>query len=266
MTKRILMIGHGAIGSYVADRLAGVPGLDVGWALVRRGREDRARACFGRDVVPIRSLDELDGRPEVALECAGHAAVSEHGPAILRRGIDLGIVSTGAFSALGLAESLEIAANEGGARLTILAGAVGGMDALAAAAEGGLDEVVYAGTKPPRAWAGSPAETACDLDALAGPHVFFEGAAREAAQAYPKNANVAATVALAGIGLDHTTVRLIADPGAAGNVHRIQARGAFGSMDVTFTGQALADNPRSSTLTAMCAVRFLRNRARTVVI
>jgi len=266
MTKRVLIIGHGAIGSYVADRLVGVAGISVGWALVRPGREDRARACFGDRTVPIRALDELEGRPDVALECAGHAAVSEYGPAILRRGIDLGIVSTGALSALGLAESLEIAANEGGARLTILSGAVGGMDALAAAAEGGLDEVVYSGTKPPAAWAGSAAEAACDLGALTGRHVFFEGTARDAAQTYPKNANVAATVALAGFGLDHTTVKLAADPGAAGNTHRIQARGAFGTMDVAFTGQALPDNPKSSALTAMCAVRFLRNRARPVVI
>ena len=135
------MIGHGAVGSYVAERLADVPGLSVRWALVRPGREDRARACFGPDVIPIGAVDDLDGQPDVALECASHAAVAEHGPAVLRRGIDLGIVSTGALSALGLAESLEIAANEGGARLSILAGAIGAVDALAAAREGGLEEV-----------------------------------------------------------------------------------------------------------------------------
>ena len=192
--------------------------------------------------------------------------LAEHGVHILRRGIDLGMVSTGAFSELGLAEALEIAAHEGGAQLSILSGAVGGVDALASAAVGGLDSVVYSGTKPPPAWAGSPAEAVCDLENLTGPFVFFEGSAREAARTYPKNANVAATVALAGTGLDHTTVRLTADPAAPGNMHRIEAKGAFGSMDVTFTGRALPNNPKSSALTAMCAVRFLRNRARAVAI
>ena len=266
MTVDVLIIGQGAIASYVAGRLAGEPDIAIRWALVRPGREDAAQDLFGPEVKPITGLDHLEGRPDVALECAGHGAVAAFGPAILRRGIDLGIVSTGAFSELGLAETLEISANEGHAQLTILSGAIGAVDALASAAEGGLDEVVYSGAKPPAAWAGSAAEQACDLAALAQATVFFEGTAREAARSYPKNANVAATVALAGTGLDHTTVRLTADPQAAGNSHRIQASGAFGTMDVTFTGRALPDNPKSSALTAMCAVRFLRNRARSVIL
>jgi len=266
MTVAVLIIGHGAIGSYVAGRLANVPELAIRWALVRPGREDRARAVFGSGVTPINSLDQMAEMPDVALECASHTAVAEHGVHILQRGIDLGVVSTGAFSELGLAESLEVAAHEGGAQLSILSGAIGAVDALASAAEGGLDEVVYSGTKPPAAWAGSAAESVCDLGTLTAAHTFFEGSAREAARTYPKDANVAATVALAGTGLDHTTVRLTADPAAPGNTHRVQATGAFGSMDVTFTGRALPDNPKSSALTAMCAVRFLRNRARAVVI
>lgn len=266
MTVAVLMLGQGAIGRYVAGRLAEDKNIALRWVLVRPGSEDRARASFGPDVVPVTAVEQIDGRPDIALECAGHAALAQHGPAILRQGIDLGVVSTGAFSEIGLAETLEIAADEGGARLSILAGAVGAIDALSAAREGGLDSVVYSGTKPPQAWTGSAAEAACDLTALTGAFAFFEGSAREAARSYPKNANVAATVALAGTGLDHTTVRLVADPGAKGNTHRIEASGAFGSLDVTFTGKALPDNPKSSALTAMSAVRFLRNRVRRLVI
>lgn len=261
MSENILMIGFGAIGLEVAKRLDSGSVASLDQIMVRPGREDSVRDIVNGDINVISSLADVDPLPDFVLECAGHGAVSEYGPYFLEKGVDFGVVSIGAFSNPEVYDRLSASSRSGGAQLCILPGAVGGIDALSAARAEGLDEVVYISRKPPLSWKGTLAEEFFDLESIIKAAIVYEGTARTAAEKFPKNANVAATIALAGLGFDETRVTLIADPGAKGNTHQIEAKGAFGEMSVRIVGKPLLDNPKTSALTALSAIRAVENRA-----
>ncbi|MCO4862164.1 aspartate dehydrogenase [Cupriavidus sp. WGlv3] len=263
----VSMVGCGAIGRGVMELLKSDPDVVFDVVIVPEHTMDEARGAVSALAPRARVATQLDDqRPDLLVECAGHHALEEHIVPALERGIPCMVVSVGALSEPGMAERLEAAARRGGTQVQLLSGAIGAIDALAAARVGGLDEVIYTGRKPARAWTGTPAEQLFDLEALTETTVIFEGTARDAARLYPKNANVAATVSLAGLGLDRTAVKLLADPHAVENVHHVEARGAFGGFELTMRGKPLAANPKTSALTVFSVVRALGNRAHAVSI
>ena len=257
----VVLIGYGAIGQAICRRLQGNGMVTISHVVVREQRVAEVQVALKAAGSTAQAVAAVPQGTKLVLECAGHEALTAHVLGALRAGCECAVMSVGALSERGLPERLAEAAQTGDAQVHLLAGAIGGIDALAAARQAGLTEVTYTGRKPPLGWKGSAAEAVVDLATLTEAKVIFEGTAREAAQTYPKNANVAATVSLAGLGLDATRVRLIADPGVTENIHEIQARGEFGEMQVTMRGKPLLENPKTSALTVLSALRFLHNRA-----
>ena len=284
---RAALIGHGAIGrrleAILAPRsdavvlvavLARRPGaggaVGAGSAGGAGGAADAGGTAAPGGAIGTARVASLDAllaaRPDIVVECAGHAALREHGATVLARGHDLLVASVGALADPALEAALRTAALGSGARVLVPSGALGGLDALAAARLAGLDSVEYESTKAPAAWRGTPAETLVDLDALDAPRTFLETDARDAATRFPQNANVAAAVAIAGVGFEATRVRLVADPAAAGNLHRIVAHGPFGRIEVRVQGRVLADNPKSSVLAPHSLAHALLNRAAAIAL
>jgi aspartate dehydrogenase len=258
------IIGAGAIGSYVRERA--IERGHVVRALLVLTDELDERAAELEGTLCVDAVADLPDDIDHMIDCAGHGALLAHGPEILSGGTDLTTVSLGALADNEVFRRLQQAATEGGAKLHLVSGAIGALDCLRAARIGGLQSVTYIGRKPPRSWRGSPAEAKLDLDNLtAGAETHFDGSARIAATEYPKNANVAAAVALAGIGFDDTRVKLIADPGVNENIHEIQATGEFGSFSFEIRGHSLPDNPRSSALAAMSVVNKLEEESQSIV-
>jgi aspartate dehydrogenase len=254
----VCLVGFGAIGRAIYQRLANDPRLQITHVVVRA---ERVAAVQTQLAAHTTAVSAVPPGATLVLECAGHSALTEHVLPALARGVECAVLSVGALAQPGLPEQLSDAALRGHTQVHVLSGAVGGIDALAAAKMAGLTSVRYTGRKPPLGWRGTPAEQVLALDTLAQPAIILEASARQAAALYPKNANVAATVSLAGLGLDATQVRLIADPTITENVHEIEASGAFGSIKIEMRGNPLPENPKTSMLTVLSALRFLHNRA-----
>ncbi len=252
--KKVLFIGYGSMARKVHEML---PKNIVLSTIVASPRSaDRIQVELGDSVKVITSVDDLIELPDMAIEMAGQEGLKAHGIKILQKRIPLGIVSVGAFTDEKLAVALHDTAKKQGVKIHILAGAVAGIDGINAASLAGLNQVTYQGRKSPSSWKGSHADQLIDYDNLEESVVFFTGTAREAATLFPANSNVAATIALAGIGLDDTTVELIADPALTRNIHHITAEGVFGKLEISITGLPLAENPKTSSLAAFSALRL----------
>lgn len=263
----VLLIGLGAIGGEVLRHLHDDPDVRISHVLLRSSQRITAELLPMLDGVHIvRRVDEITELPGFALECAGAEAVRQHVIALLLLGVDVALCSIGSLINDELAGLVREASRAGGAQAHLISGAVAGIDALSSARILGLESVTLTSRKPPIGWTGTAAEEVCDLNSIQEPIIVFRGCARRAAHLYPKNANVAATVALAGVGLDKTEITLIADPTIGTNTHQIDAHGTFGEMHLLTSNKTLVDNPRTSALAALSAIRAIRNHALAVVI
>ena len=229
---RIALIGYGAISQMMVDLFKEKkPAIDIVGVLVREGRAKATQKALGRKVAVVEDLKSLlKLKPDVVVEAASQQAVKDFGETILAKGIDFMVIATGAYGDPKLWARHCKAAEKSGARLRLPSGAIAGLDGLLAMRHDGLTKVKYVSIKPPHAWTGTPAETDFDLPSIKKPTVIFRGTPADAGRLYPKNANLAVTVALCGAGLDKTEIELVADPTSAAR-HQCQpsrGRGQFG--------------------------------------
>ncbi|HEX5451997.1 MAG TPA: aspartate dehydrogenase domain-containing protein [Candidatus Limnocylindrales bacterium] len=168
--------------------------------------------------------------PTLAIELAGPAAVREHVPALLGAGVDVVVTSVVALGEGELCETLAEAARRGGAKVLVPPGAIAGLDGIGAATYIGLESVTHRIRKPPASLL--HADEAARVVASGQAEQLFAGPAAEAILRFPGSVNVAAALSLAGLGFDRTRVEVVADPAVEQNIHRIEAEGAFGRIEV----------------------------------
>jgi aspartate dehydrogenase len=256
---RIGIIGGGVIARLFLEHIArGDMGEGQVVAVQGRSEASRGKPLAEQYGVPfVTSLDAMiAARPEVVIEAASHDAVREFARPLLEQGIPVIILSGGALCDDTLRARLEAAAAKHKALLYVPSGGIGGLDALKAVCLAGADSVEIAVTKPPAAWKGIAyvEKMNLDLDHLTGPVTLFEGTARAGVPHFPANVNIAAALAMAGIGFDRTQLKVVADPALIYNTHTINIRGRTGSISIKFESVPFPDNPKSAMLACYSAL------------
>ena len=263
MVQTVAIAGLGAIGTDLAHALdRGVEGLQLVAVSARDPARAAARVSGFRHPPPILDLPGL-AAADIVVEAAPAAVFDAVAAPAIAAGRTLVACSVGALLPR---MDLVAQARRTGARIVVPTGALLGLDAVRAAAEGAVAAVSIETRKPPGGLAGAPylVQHGIDLSGLAEPRLVFEGNALAAAAGFPANVNVAAALALAGIGPERTTVRIWADPGVTRNIHTVRVESDAARLTMTVENVPSDANPKTGKLTALSVLACLRGLSSTL--
>jgi aspartate dehydrogenase len=263
MTRTVAIGGLGAIGLKLARALdAGVDGLQLIAVSARDQVKAQANLRGFRAPPRLVSLAAL-ADADIVVEAAPAAVFETIASAAIEAGRIFVPASVGA-----LLPRMDLVrrAQETGARIVVPTGALLGLDAVRAAAEGKVDSVTMETRKPPRGLEGAPylVRHGIDVSRIMAPQRVFEGNAFDAAAGFPANVNVAAALALAGVGPIRTRVEIWADPTITRNTHTIRVATEAARFTMTIENVPSAENPRTGRITALSMLACLRGLVATL--
>jgi len=239
-TRVVGLIGCGAIGTLIAQAV-GQQIVKCGKLILYDYNQEKAEALKKSLQFPATvaaSVDEmLKLQPKVIVEAASQQAARDYVRRIVAANVDLIVMSTGALLGLDVQSS----------KVHVPSGAIGGLDAIASAALAGVDEVVLVSRKNPKAFGMDNKEA----------KLVYEGNAEEAVKLFPREMNVAATLALT-VKPAKVKVQVFSDPVVQRNTHEIQVKWQFGEMFLRFANDPHPQNPHTSALAAWSAIKLLQ--------
>lgn len=256
MTK-VGIAGFGTIGAAVARHLReGRNGMEL--VAVTSGTRAKAEAKLAQlDIeVPVVAAVQLADMAEIIVECAPTGAFMEIVVPALERGRQ--IVTVSAAALIENMAVIDIARSTGG-RVIMATGALLGLDAVRAAAVSEIFSVTMITRKPPKSLLGAPEVVRQDIDLmkLTEPTLLFDGSARDGARGFPANVNVAAALALAGIGPDRTRLQIWADPSLERNTHFITVDADSARFELKIENIPSVEKPGTGRITALSMIAAL---------
>ncbi len=210
MTRRVGIVGLGTIGRYLYKQGLQDPEIELVFIY-----DQDARAVEALDPsIALGGLEEIAAVDvDLVVEAAHASVVAAYGEYILRRA-DLLAFSPSALADQDVYERVEHACRVWGRRFLVPHGAILGLDGIRDGRHR-LTGVGITTTKKPGSLNRPETERV----------VVYDGPTRGACLAYPRNSNVHAAIALAGLGFDRTHSRIIADPQSTTNRHDIAVEG-----------------------------------------
>ncbi len=256
----ICIIGCGSIGRRLARALENMDEVENIHFIERKKEKVEALA---EEIAKVKYADDFEDileKCQLVVETASQGAVKEYVPKALEKGKDVVVMSIGAFVDDDLREKCKLLAKQNNCKIYFPSGAICGIDGLSAASTEEIEEVILISYKSPKALKDLKyfAKQGIKLGDIKKPKVVYEGFARDAVQHFPKNVNVAATIAIAGLGFERTRVKIIVDPKATRNTHRLIVKSKSGEIESWTTNLPFPENPRTSYLAALSVISAVK--------
>lgn len=220
--KKLGFIGCGKIGRALMQEVVDKNLAEIVFI------QDKADITDGPGGIPIIQSGEeaLYEKADLIVECAVAEVLYENVEMILKH-CDLMMFSIAAFADGEFEQKVRTLAAEYSRKVYLPHGAILGLDG------------IFDGK---RLWEEVSVETVKNPKSLGRTDtvrtVIYEGNAQGACRAYPRNVNVHAAVAMAGIGFQRTESRIISDPEVQSNSHVISVKGNGTEMEIRVSSQA----------------------------
>jgi aspartate dehydrogenase len=207
------LLGCGSIGGFLARHILSkgeVDSMELGYVFDKDEKrlQDIPSACR-----VTRQSDLFARSADLVVEAAHADLLKEVALGVVERS-DLLLFSITALADEAFRTALEQTAIKCGRKIYLPHGAMIGIDGLADAGPT-LKSVTVTTTKSPASLGLPPEKYA----------VVYEGPTREACAKFPRNVNVHAAIALAGLGFDRTISRIVANPAVSTNSHLVEIEG-----------------------------------------
>src|SRR5918994_549018 len=267
MEKKVAIIGYGSIGKEIiaSAKRQEIPNAKIVAVFDNQSQVVNSVDNENSDVYLFSDFDDFYNSQtysnlDVIIECASKDAVKEYGKKIIESKKDLIVLSVGAFSDKEYLAELQNLSNLNNTRILIPTGAIAGLDSIRSVKKY-LESLTITTTKHPKSFVGAPFfdKSKIKLEDISKKTVLYEGNAITAIEFFPANVNVAVSIALAGIGLEKTQVKIIADPLISVNKHEIVGKGSFGEIHIIVKNIPSPTNPKTSYLASLSAIECLRS-------